>query len=183
MSGQQLTNSLKGDYKMPATQKRVVKKATVPFKGKMKQVIREEAWLLSLISGYLVREGPIQKYADEADDSKTVLVCKGPGHCAMGALMYAAGISNKRISEFKDEGTLGTYEEGPIARKLFDTYHLDATDASTIISGNDGAGGNSALTVDEHKASVRNRMEQVLSTIDSLSKRTRLRPSARVESF
>jgi hypothetical protein len=167
---------------MPATQKRVVKTATVPFKGKMKQVIRDEARLLSLISGYLVHEGPIQKYADESDDSKTVLVCKGPGHCSMGALMYAAGISNKRISEF-DEGTLGTYEEGPIARKLFDTYHLDATDASTIIFGNDGAGGNSALTVDEHKASVRNRMEQVLSTIDSLSKRTRLRPSARVESF
>lgn len=158
---------------MPAT-KGVVTRATVPFKGKMKKVIRDEARLLSLIAGSLA------KSSVQFPDGQ--LACKGPGHCAMGALMYAAGISNKRITQFEQgSNKLGDYYRGPIARKMFDTYHLDATDASTIISSNDMVDNALMYGEDRYKANVQTRMERVIRTIDNLSKRERRRPSAKAE--
>lgn len=134
----------------------------------MKQVIRDEARLLRLISGTLVKDGPVEV--------EGVAVCKGPGHCAMGALMFAAGFSNKSIDRFENGQGLGNYSKGPVARKLFDVYHIDEQDASAIITGNDLIKNNFWGDLAQHKPNVGRRMESVLRTIDSLPKRERIRP-------
>lgn len=156
---------------MPATQKRTVTKATVPFKGKMKKVLRDEAKALSLIAGRLVGASPV------AVDAGMTLVCKGPGHCAVGALMFAAGISNKRIAKFEAGGVpLDSYGSGPIARVLFDAYHIDQEDVSDIINQNDSVANTWYNGLETHKQVVQNRLDTVLNTISGLPKRTRVRP-------
>lgn len=75
--------------------------------------------------------------------------CKSVGHCAMGALMFAAGVSNKYMEEHAgDECMNGTYLSALVKRR----YGLDAVDASEIEGGNDRRG--NAATPQERRQNV-----------------------------
>lgn len=67
---------------------------------------------------------------DEGNEIK----CENVGHCAMGELLYAAGLPNKKLATMG-----GTPPSWPIEVKqlLFDTYQIDDNDSSGIISAND----------------------------------------------
>jgi len=157
------------------TVKATVKVANVPLRGKMKKVIRDEAKALALVGGQFVTNGKIVKELTTEDGGyeDVVVVCKSPGHCAVGALMYAAGIPNKTIRLYQDSAVSSGVARR-IRQKMFDTYHIDPTDEGEIISANDSIG--EGLTVSSYTDSVQTRLETVLKTIDSLPKRKRFRP-------
>jgi hypothetical protein len=89
---------------------------------KMVRVIESEPFL---IHGNLV-----------AEPDTLVPQCQGLGHCAIGALLFAAGISNKRLERV--DGDIESLT--PAMRQVLKTnYGLNMDDAEFIMEVNDDA--------------------------------------------
>lgn len=63
------------------------------------------------------------------------LVCAAAGHCALGALLFATGMSNYRLAK---EGSAPSEFTSEAAQRLLDWYRLDEQVASEIVNANDG---------------------------------------------
>lgn len=68
------------------------------------------------------------------------LVCRSAGHCAMGALMFAAGITNEEMATDGIANDVSEEQPEYVARRLYDWYRLDQEVAIAIMNANDNHG-------------------------------------------
>lgn len=97
--------------------------------------------------------------------------CESPGHCAVGALLYAAGMSNAELNALS--GAPAEWEPGGNAALLMlEEYGLDRAHAHQIVSANDNVI-HSEQGDDEVQAS---RRAMVIETVHRLADRQASRP-------
>lgn len=140
-----------------------------PFVGKMAKVIRQEAAAHKLIEGTLIGNPEDRRFQQPKG-------CKGVGHCALGALAFAAGVSNQRLMYMG-----GTPSSFPsiVHRKLWETYRIDADDMDIIMGANDGVHYSLTFTDKERIRVIKERRDAVLKAIEKIGKNKRRREPKR----
>lgn len=106
-----------------------------------------------------------------------LVVCQNPGHCAIGALLYAAGVTNEELSHSKGDPEDEFGWEVKWDRVLWDAYRIDREDAKAIVGANDNYGDDLVEDVeDPDPEPFATRRREVIDTIRALPDRERVAP-------
>lgn len=137
-----------------------------PFVGKMAKVIRQEAAAHKLIEGVLLAGAGDRRFQQPKG-------CKGAGHCALGALALAAGVSNRQLWNM---AATPHFFPQVMHKKLWEAYRIDTRDMQIILDANDDVPGCTLDCTDaERVRRINKRRDKVLKAIEKVGKSQRQR--------
>jgi len=93
-------------------------------------------------------------------------VCENPGHCAIGAMLFAGGMTNREIRDLNNEPTAWLQDGDDTARKAIDLLHeqygINTDLAGDIAVGNDS--GAEELPLAERQANILKAVDKLPDT-------------------